>query len=361
MLISSSISNTRSTLEFVNDIACVKTGFFRLIALLVICLLSNYAHSEPKQHRSSPSILEHQQAANYTHVKWPNNGGNQVKILRRVIINRSGVPLTSKTEQPQEFNHSSTPLPIDSLFESMLNASQYFLSSDLKSDYQLELIIDQYQLPFDYSAGETWWQSLTSKLDQLFSSARDARITLSMRLSSNKRHIPTWQRDISVSISECELNQSPQSLVFDPKRREELTSYARSTIGQSFIAASNFLILQAIEHINNNGTMARVDKVNQNDLLLVAQKSLFSLGEKLPLYHNNSYSNQTRLPVGSVQVIKTFENQALAYPIDLSIGSIKVGDWVKVNNSAIYLKPSSIFDPVTQCELTEVNSLVENS
>ncbi|MCF6194056.1 MAG: hypothetical protein L3J46_06965, partial [Kangiellaceae bacterium] len=125
-------------------------------------------------------------------------------------------------------------------------------------------------------------------------------------------YIPTWQRDISGSISECELNKAPQSLAYPLEQKSELNRYAHSSIGQSFIAAGNFLILQAIHHVQANGVMARVDKVNQNDLLLVADNNSFNIGEKLALYHNNFYSNQTRLPVGSVQVIKTFENQALA-------------------------------------------------
>ena len=361
MLISSTVPTTRYARGFDHDTARNKVLYLKCITLLVMFLVSDYVQSSPRQQLNPDSALENQQAADFTHIKWPSNNKSSVKILLHPIVNRSGIPLTNDKEKSENFNHSKIPLSIAPLFNGMINSSQYFTSSEQQSDYQLELTIDKYQLPYDYSPDDNWWQRLTGKFDRLFSSAENARVSLSLRISSNKKYIPTWQSNISVSISQCELNKSPQNLAYDKEQQAELGNYLRSAMGQSFVAAGNFLILQAIHYVNNNGAMARVDKVNQNDLLIVAKNNSFDVGEKLALYHNNSYSNQTRLPVGSVQVIKTFENQALAYPVNLSIGSIMEGDWVKVNNTETYPTPGSLFDPVTQCGLTQTDSIVDNS
>ena len=335
-----------------------------LVNILIVTILlfaSSGLRSDAKQANSSESALENKTAADFTHVKWRNRGTNSVQILIQPIINRSGIPLSDQQDNEENFDHSKIPFSIDSFFAGMINASQYFTSSDQQGDYQLQLVIDQYQHPFDYSPNENWWQGLGGKVNRMFSTTQNAQITLSLRLKSHKRHIPIWQKDISVSLTGCELNKAPQSLDFPSEQKGELNRYAQSSMGQTFIAAGNFLILQAIHQVNTNGLMARVDKVNQNDLLLVADNNLFNLGEKLALYHNNSYSNQTRLPVGSVQVIKTFENQALAYPVDLSMSSIKVGDWVKIDETDVYPKPVSIFDPFTQCDIPPMDDIVDNS
>jgi len=336
-------------------------NLFGVLMLILLVFVSTTLKSDPKQAGSLDSTLENQAAADFTHIKWTNNGSSSEEVLFLPIINRSGIPLNREQNNEQGFDHSKIPFSIDSFFDGMINASQYFASAGQQSDYQLELTIDRYQHPFDYSPNENWWQGMGGKLNRLFSSSQNAQIVLSLRMKSNKRYIPAWQRVISVYLSECELNKAPQSLAFPLEQNDELDRYAHSSMGQAFIAAGNFLILQAIHHVRTNAVMARIDKVNQNDLLLVADNNSFNIGEKLALYHNNSYSNQTRLPVGSVQVIKTFENQALAYPVDLSISSIKVGDWVKVNKTGAYPRPSSIFLPVTQCDIKPIDDIVDNS
>ena len=306
---------------------------------------------------NSVSKLEYQSASVFSHLKWSPGRNNPVKIEVLPIVNFSGIPIEQREEKSDYFNHGKIPQSVNHLFSDLVSASRYFTSNDANSDYRFQLTINRYRLPYDYAPDDLWWKKLNTEVDRWLVTPKSARISLSLKITGKQRHIAAWSRTIETSLAFCDLNAQTQPLTSFNNKDQIVREYVKTTPGQAFIAASNFLILQGIHYINQKRGLAQVAGKFENELLLVSNDDSFVVGEILGLYHKNEYSTQSALPAGQVQIIKTFENQAIAYPIDIRADQIKQGDWVEVSTTHPYVVPKSVFSPKNQCAQVSVAEL----
>lgn len=303
------------------------------------------------------SKLEYQQAANFSHLDWPLVPGQPIAIQILPIKNFSGIPLQFRQEKADYFNHGKIPLESDLLFSNLVNASHYFTAeatSNKPADYRFQLTIEQYQLPFDYAPDDIWWKEQNANVDRWFANARNAKVKLSLRVSSASKHIADWSQSIETTLSNCDLNQHTQSLTSALNQNQTVRQYLQTTPGQAFLAASNYLILQAVQYINQKPALARVIRNDQNELLIKSNGGYFVTGELLGLYHQQQTETLSALPAGQVQIVKSFENQAIAYPVNLRIDQIKAGDWVEMGETYPFVIPKSIFSAQNHCARVSV-------
>lgn len=306
---------------------------------------------------SSPSRLEYRAAANYTYLKWLPQRQSSVNINLLPIQNYSGIPTQERDEKSDYYYHGKIPQDTQNLFADLISASRYFnpVESNTKArkttayDYQFQLTIERYQLPFDYAPNDVWWKELNADVDRWFVSPKNANIKLSLKVNSGKKYISSWSQSIETTLSNCDLNLQTQPLTAKENSNNVITEYAQTTLGQAFISASNYLILQAIHHISQQRRLAKVITNEHNELFIKSEDSTFKIGEKLELYYNSNDGIQSALPAGEIEVIKTYKNQAVAYPVDLRTDQIKPGDWIEVSEIHPYQSPKFSFTEKNNC------------
>ncbi len=312
------------------------------------------------------SKLQYRQAADYSHLNWQLIPDQPVNIQILPIKNFSGIPLQLREEKADYFDHGKIPLESHLLFSDLVTASRYFLAhadkvkflemqTDSKhanngpADYHFQLTIEQYQLPFDYAPDDIWWKELNANVDRWFANARNAKVKLSLTVSSASKHIANWSRTIETTLSNCDLNAKTQSLTSALNHNQTINQYLQTTTGQAFLAASNYLILQAMQYINQKPAMGRVIRNNQNEILIRSEGRSFVIGELLGLYYQQQTGSLSPLPAGQLQIVKSFENQATAYPLNLRVDQVKVGDWVELSEVYPFIAPQSVFSAKNHC------------
>ncbi len=336
-----------------------KKAFLSVITLIFVIsstktISATTSASSLFEPNTSVSRLEYQQAAAYSHLNWSSIPNQPISIQILPVKNYSGIPLQLRAEKADYFNHGKIPQQAQELFADLTSASRYFNSKGATPDYHFQLTIEKYQLPFDYAPDDIWWEELNANVDRWFATANNANLKLSLRVTSANKYIANWTQSIETTLSYCDLNQQSQPLTSVQNQQQTLAQYVQTTSGQAFIAASNYLILQAILYINQKPSLARVIRKEQNEIFIQSDSSSFVLGEKLALYHQRQGRGQSALPAGLVQIIKTYQNQAIAYPVNLRLDQIKAGDWVEVGETYPYLPPKSIFKAKNQCAQVSV-------
>ncbi len=332
-----------------------KKTLLSAITWIAICLSTNgLSASTLFEPISLVSKLEYQQAAAFSHLNWLPVPGQPISIQVLPINNFSGIPLQLREEQVDYFNHGKIPQDVQWLFSDLVSASRYFRSEITNPDYRFQLSIEQYQLPFDYAPDDIWWKKLNANVDRWFATTRNARVKLSLRVTSATRRITPWTQSIETTLSYCDLNATSQPLTSKHNQNQTINQYVQTTPGQAFVAASNYLILQAVKFLNQKPEMARVIRNDQNEIFIESNGGAFVLGELLGLYYQQHARSLTALPAGQLQIIKTYENQAVAYPVNLRIDQIKAGDWVELSEIHPFVTPKSIFSAKNQCAQVSV-------
>jgi len=333
---------------------------------LMLLIVSRFLSAEDSyQMEVTPSQFKHQQAANFTNMHWLEQPQSAINIQLLPLKNFSGIPMQKRIEKSDYYYHGKIPLDIQSLFSDLVIASRYFNPVNLESiressifDYQFQLIIERYQLPFEYAPDDILWKELKADVDRWHVEPKSASVKLSLKITSGQRHLSPWFQSITMTLSDCDLNQQPQALTYKENANNIIREYAKTSPGQTFIAASNYLILQAIQHISQQHRMAKVISNNHNELFIKSKDSSFKIGEQLALYYKSTGETQSALPVGNIEIIKTYKTQAVAYPIDIRVDQIKPGDWVQISETHPYQAPEFSFEKKNSCSQI---AMIENN
>jgi len=299
------------------------------------------------------SSLEYKSASKYSHLKWYSLLDIPIKVSVLPIQNYSGVPIKTKQKDANNFDHSEIPASVALLFSDLANSSRYLEVDNKNNDFHFQLSIEEYKLPYDFKPEGGWVDELNGKIDRWFVSPKSSQVKLSLKITG-KTPMKPWVHSVSAVLDTCDLNSLPQPLTSISNNNKILVDYVKTSPGQAFIAASNYLILQGIKHIKQKHTLAQITGKYDNELFLTAKNNLFTSGEKLNIYYQNAYPNRFDMPAGEVQVIKAYSNQAVAYPTTLRSDQIKKGDWVELRNHTPVQLPRSKFIPKNQCAEVEV-------
>jgi len=333
-----------------------KIGYLFILALSGLSLISTNISANDAQTDIPTSKLEFQSASKYSHLKWHSQLDSPTKIHILPIQNYSGIPLKVKQQDANNFDYSEIPASIGQLFADLIDASRYLEVDEIDDNFQFQLSIEEYQLPFDFKPEGGWVDEINGKIDRWFVSPKNSQVKLSLRITG-KHPIKPWIHSVSAVLDNCDLNNIPQPLTSANNSNKVLVEYVKTAPGQAFTAASNYLILQGIKHIKQKHTFAQVTSKHSNELILTTKNNSFTIGEKLSVYYQNNYSNQSDLPAGEVQIIKAYSNQAVAYPITLRPDQIKKGDWIKLSNHTPVQLPHSKFSSKNQCAEVEIANL----
>jgi len=308
----------------------------------------------PLSSQTFNSNIQYQNAAKYTVLDWQNSLHSPTLVNVSPIINYSGIPINSKEQTADYYEHGNLPNNIGSLFSSLVQSSRYLSPTYETSDIKLELVINSYSHPFKYAPDDHWYKALRDEVNRWAITKKHASVSLSLKLSSKSQRIKPWIRTVETTLSHCDLNANTQPLTEANYHDKTLEAYSESIIGQTFVAASNYLLIQAVQFLNERKRLATVETRYQNELLLTSQTDEFTIGEHYDLYFNDSYSSLPRLPAGKVQVVKTFGNHAVAYPVDLRMDHIKTGDSVELGHARPLMQPKSRFTPKNKCATVSV-------
>ncbi|WP_196140604.1 hypothetical protein [Aliikangiella sp. G2MR2-5] len=293
--------------------------------------------------------FEYLEASRLTHLQWPDNN-LPVSVALLPIVNYSGIPIEKREASVDYFDYGKIPAEIHQLFADNLIASRFFSLDKTDPDYYIQLIIDEYRTVYPYSPDDKWWQKKRDEVDRAFTEAKPANIKLSVKLVSANKHIKPWVDSVKVRLSHCDLNSVPQPLTQMSNQNLALRNYLTTTTGQSFLAASNFLISKAIERVKAQPAFAKVVSKYGNEITILSEQHRFSPGDKLKLHYLNHDGQQIAKSFGEIMVIKSEGNESLTYPVSLRGDHIKVGDLVSFRSTSQHHSlPEPFFESTGEC------------
>ncbi|TQV81413.1 hypothetical protein FLL46_25010 [Aliikangiella coralliicola] len=321
-------------------------GLVLKIALL-FCSSAAFAQQENEINLNA-RYFEYQQAAMFSHLQWPESL-TKISVNLLPIKNYSGIPIEQRDERPEYFYHGKLPLAMNNIFRDATLASRYFVPTNNKADYQMELILDSYQLPFQYAPDDQWWKKLHGQADRWLQTPKNASITMTIKITSGNKKIKPWMEKVQMMLSNCDLNTLPQPQSWMNNRDQITQNYLSTTPGQTFLAAANFLILKSINRIHQQPLLGQIKHKHGSTLHLISNETNFTMGETLKVYYQDADNGKSGLSAGTIKVINTDRNHAIAYPVTLRADHLKVGDWVELKSPAPYSKPLSKFRSASQC------------
>ncbi len=324
-----------------------------LLITLLIAVSSATSQLSSAANLSKVSLLkskiEYQNAAQFSALKWPNTLQAPVAVSLVPLKNYSGIPTDATEVKAEYYEHGKLPKTVHLLFGDLVDSTRLLESSQSNYDVELQLIVNQYSHPFKYAPDDHWYRTLQDQVDRWGVTKRNAIVSLTLKMTSKNHRFKPWVSSVESTLSHCDLNAMTHSLMPSNHGDDALIAFSQSSMGQAFISASNYLLLQAVSHLNNQRQRAQVVSKSHNELLLTSTQSQFVTGEQYQLIFKDAYSNPRTGSAGSVQVVKTMGNQAIAYPIDLRPDHIKIGDWVELEKPKAVTRPNSIFIAKNKC------------
>ncbi len=300
------------------------------------------------------SNIAYQNAASYTHIKWNSTNDQIISINLLPLQNFSGIPIEKRSENTEYFNHGKIPIEIDLLSSSLLQSSrQFMLESQSTGDYQFQFILEQYQLPHHYAPDDSIWQEYKDEVDRWLETEKSSKVKLTLKITSSNKPTPPWSKSISTQLTQCDINLTPQPLSPYANNSKNLSQYVKALPAQAFIAANNFLIVEALRYLRSKNKFATVEKINGGAFFIKSSNTPFNVGDNLSIHQENR--NQiSNFPIGLVQVIKAFGNQATAYPVNFKPSQVRVGDRVALNNINQFEKPDYLLKTKNTCGMVQV-------
>ena len=305
--------------------------------------------------KESQRSFQYQSAAEYTHVRWNNSQAKHL-IELMPLQNFTGVDIGSGNESWDYYEHGKIPAGSNNILNALMLASRKFVVDRRSPDYKVQFTIEDYALPYPYSPDDNLWQKASDNLDRAFQSPEPATVKLTIQIESANRTLKRWQDSVEMTISQCDLNASPQPLNSQLIDRELTSSYFQSTTGQSFLAAANFLISKAINRLDQESRLATLDRKHGSELWLRSDASPFTIGEKLDIFQQSPSGKLSSIPAGKIQIIKSYGEKALAYPITVRADLLKSGDKIALSQKPQAEKLKFKFIPTGQCAPVTVAS-----
>ena len=298
--------------------------------------------------KQSKRKFEYGEAARYTHLKWSERM-NKFSVGIMPIKNYSGIPIEERDESADYYDHGKLPAAINHLFYDLLTTSRQFELNQRQPDYWLQLSIEEYRLPFPYASNDEWWQTPSDTLDRAFTSAKPAQVKLSLKMIAGGRPLKQWKDAASMTISNCDLNTTPQALSSMNNQNQTIKDYLTTTPGQAFLSASNFLIMQATKRLTEEGDYAYVEKIIGDEIHLRRDNSHFKVGETLLVHFTDQSPDYSPFNKKQIKVIKATSGFAIAYPLNIRADHLNKGDFVKTNSHHSFESPGFRFNSTGQC------------
>ena len=306
-----------------------------IILLVIVIIISQPTIASS----STKNKISYQNAASYTHLLWNNINQQPININLLPIQNFSGIPIEKRSENTEYFNHGKIPIEIDLLSSSLILSSQQFLlESKMPGDYRFQFALEQYQHPQQYAPDDSIWQEYKDEVDRWLETGISSEVKLTLKITSVNKPTQPWSKSIFAQLTQCDLNLSPQPLLPFASNNRNLSQYVKSMPAQVFIAANNYLILEAIKHLRSRNNFATIEKINGGEFFLKSAGTYFNQGESLTIHQENN-GKISSFPIGRVEIVKTFENQAIAYPLNFKSSQVREGDRVALNNINQFEKP----------------------
>ncbi len=323
------------------------------LAFLVVIVFSmqlSHLHAQSRLEATAyHHKIEYQNAALYSAIGWQDTIEPSINVMLTPVKNYSGIPANAQQTQANYYEHGKMPQSLQSLFSDLVLSTRLLTIEPSEADIVMSLSINHYTHPLSYAPDDDWYQTLRDQVDRWGVTAKHATVSLSLKMTSKSHRFKPWISSVESTLSNCDLNAITHSLLPFNQSDKALQAYTQSTMGQAFVSASNYLLVQAVEKLNSMQKRARVVDNQHNELLLQTNHGRFVAGKSYPLFYQHQYPNLRRQPVGSVQIVKSMGQQAIAYPIDLRPDHIKIGDWVEVGLSAPLDKPKSRFQAKNKC------------
>jgi hypothetical protein len=336
----------------------------QLIGLLLVLASSNvFCQSDEINNTSMKRYFEYRQASMYTHLNWTESLSDKISLSLKPIVNFSGIPVENRQEKAEYFNHGKLPRIMNNIYLDAFYVTRMFNPSlvttandqpDHQSDYQVELIIDQYELPFKYAPDDHWWGKLHDQTDRWLQTPANTGVKLTIKVTSGLKKIRPWIDSVKMVLSNCDLNEVPQPQSSFNNKDELSKKYLSTASGQTFLAATNFLVLKTAQRLNLEPQLGKVARKFGDEIYLTSQSASFTQGQVLDLFFNNDNTGKAEVPAGKIKVIKASNNHAMAYPISLRSDHITIGDWVEISHSKTFNRPKSTFIATDSC--AEVSS-----
>lgn len=303
---------------------------------------------------SNLNKISYQNAASYTHILWNNTNTDPIRINLLPIQNFSGIPIENRSENTEYFNHGNIPIEINILSSSLIQSSyQFELKRKVLGDYQFQFVIEQYKHPHPYAPDNNIWQEYKDEVDRWLDTKKSSKVKLTLKIKSANKPSSPWSKSVVAQLTQCDVNLSPQPLLPFINDNKNLAQYISATPAQAFIAANNYLIIESLRYLRNKNEFATIEKINGGEFFIKSVATPFIKGDNLSIHQENN-GKISNFPIGLVEVVKTFDNQATAFPLNFKPSQVRVGDRVALLNNSQFKKPDYFLESINTCGMVKV-------
>jgi hypothetical protein len=335
-----------------------KSSYISLIVLSLLLSLSIDADESQSKHNRYAYL----DASIYTHLAWEKVVESLTSVRLLDIKNYSGIPIENRNEEADYYYHGKIPEAVKSIIENAVISSRYFQLKPAQADYSFEFSIIRYKLPYDYESGDNGWRGAINWVSRYDQYPAPAEVELTLKVIGDKVKDTLWSQSVSMRLSNCDLNKAPQPQTQSSQNRKIIDNYLSTSPGQAFLAATNYLLLKAIQNIHQDHLPARIEFIQGNNIHLISDSDIFVQGDLLPVFYNQ-LDGLSIDAAGQLEIVKTMGNRAIAYPVNLRADHLRAGDKIQINTSSSeYQQPQSVFSSVNECaqvvESTPVNNIL---
>ncbi len=310
------------------------------LALTSILILRAYAVSASYDYIT----LSPQQSHLYANAKWHPNSVSAIGLdLYPIAINVDHAkPYQFKNSDytPNRLENLGPPDILDTLvWQHVQQTKQFNLRRD--ANLRLQIQVSHYQ-PLYYSDELSLANRIQDKLESLFEtytrSQQQSRVILNFHLYQAETNSIITKFSVVAELSECWRSTNPNIYADDGANGTKLIAYAKSVIGQTFIAALN----KGLERIHNSFSgqhvYGNILAVNTNNLWLNLGQGYLNPGDEVRvLYHHPEQpflAQNKRMARGHLRVIESFPDYSIAVPLDIKMASLVTGDTFSAKHPA---------------------------
>jgi hypothetical protein len=302
--------------------------------------------------------LNVEQTQQYSHVTWSKDGGIPIPIKLyplaiqtldqdRNIHDRSDL-------KPHNIEKRTASSPLNHMLYQLINQNQQLDPDSIQPQYRLLVQLTEYQ-PLYAVDGDSFVSRFNEDMLELFSFMLDnvleTKIALNFHLYPLNSNRPLYQFTVSTSLDQCSSPAQTTLFFGNDFTASKMNALSRSTIGKTYIAAVNRGLQQVMHYLSNQHILGRIEQIDFNQVYLTFNNENIVAGQTVSVI-NNSMPGSKRphqmQSFGQLKIAETYNGYSIAYPIDVKLGNLMVGDHVLLKTARSW-KPIMTSKSASKC------------
>jgi hypothetical protein len=302
--------------------------------------------------------LNVEQTQQYSHVTWPKDSGIPIPIklypLAIQTLDQDRNIHDNSDLKPHNIEKRTASSPLNHMLYQLIHQNQQLDPDSYQPQYRLMVQLTEYQ-PLYAVDGDSFVSRFNEDMLELFSfmldNALETKITLNFHLYPMNSNKPLYQFAVETSLDQCSAPAQTTLFFGNDFSASKMNALARATIGKTYIAAVNRGLQQVMQFLSNRHIVGKIDQIDFNQVYLTFNNENISVGQTVSVVNNSMPGS--RLPhqmqsIGHLKIAEAYDGYSIAYPLDVKLGNLMVGDYVLFKTSRPW-KPNMTSQASSHC------------